>query len=831
LDLLVLASAFAQSLTGTVTDEKGDPLPFTTIYVLNTSSGGSTNEQGLYEMTLEPGLYDVVFQYVGYKRVVKEIIITAGASKVVDVQLHPELIRLKEVVINSKDRDPAYAVIREAMRKRKYHLDELSAYTCRVYIKGNQHIDKAPGRVFGFNVPIDTGIIYLSESVSDLAFIRPDKYSERMISSKVSGQNNAFSFNMASEMIVNFYENLLQVEGLTERGFVSPIASNAFFYYDYKLRSAYQEGEYLINKIEVIPRRKNDPVLAGFIYIVEDSWRIHSVDLMIAQKKQIDFVDSLRLKQVYAPLDYGVWVLLSQRFDFRIAAFGFEGNGYFVGVYSDYQIEPRYKLAAVDKLKGPTATQVDTLKKNERKLLAQPKKNFGREVLIIEENANKREDVYWETMRPVPLTPFEKKDYRIKDSLLIVKESKPFKDSIDQKRNNLSLSKIFVTGYNYQQSYHKRFLSFDPLYKIVQYNTVEGFVTNLNMSYTRYFDDNRFYRITPTARYGFSSERFYGKLRANYYFDPKTFSSAQVEFGNFITQFSDQDPITPLVNSFETLVRGRNLMKLYEKTFIHTRFRKEVLNGVLLSARFHWENRSSLYNTSEISIAKGEDREFTSNVPINRERINTQFPTHQASILDLSVIYHPGQRYISRPDQKVLLINKWPSFTFSYLQGIGGFLGSDINYNKLSVKMTDDLTLGLLGVGEVFLETGVFPSADRMYFMDFQHFNGNGAFLVRFDPGNFQLLDYYLFSTNKSYFKGQYEHHFNGFITNKIPLVRKTKVQMVATVNYLHTPYLKHYAELGFGLEHILKVGRLDFFTSYEAGSYRAFRIRLGLGF
>lgn len=821
-----------QSIRGTITDEHGSPLAFTTIYVLNTSIGATTNADGQYEMDLPPGLYDIVFQYIGYKREVKEVITVAGMTKILNLQLVPEVYELKGVVVNASDKDPAYAVIREAISKRSYHLFEVNAYTCRVYIKGNQHLEKAPKRVFGFNVPIDTGIVYLSESISELTFAQPNRYKERMISSKVSGQNNAFSFNMASEMMINFYENLIQVEGVTERGFVSPIASNAFFYYDYKLRGAFQEGEFLVNKIEVIPKRKNDPVLAGFIYIIEDSWRIHSVDLRLQQRGQIDFVDSLSLKQVFAPLDQGIWMLLSQRFDFRLKAMGFEGNGYFVAGFSDYRIEPRYKLEKVDSIKGPATSQVKELPKNEKKIIRnKPKREFSREVLVIEEDANKRDSIYWEKMRPMPLTAYEALDYKIKDSLLVIKESEPYRDSIDDKVNNLSLSKIFVTGYTYQQSFEKRNLSFDPIYRTLLFNSVEGLVANLNITYTQNFEDNRFYRISPTLRYGFSSGRPYGKLRLYYYYNPKRFSSMQIEGGNFISQFNSDDPISPLANTYETLINRRNFVKLYEKLFLNTRYRTEIANGVLFTGRLNWEQRTSLDNSSDFSILDRENRSFTSNDPENIEVSDTDFPVHQATVFDLSLIFQPGQRYISRPDQKVLLINRWPTFTLTYIKGLKGVLGSDVDYDKLAVSVTDELPLGLFGVGNAKFETGFFPRNNQMYFPDFEHFSGNITFLARFTLGNYQLLDYYRFSTQKSYVMGHYEHHFNGFIINKMPLLRKTKVQAVATINYLSSPHLSNYTEWGIGLEHILKILRVDFFTSYIRDDHQAYGIKVGLGF
>ena len=49
-----------------------------------------------------------------------------------------------------------------------------------------------------------TGIIYMSESVSKYNFKQPNKIKEEMISSLVSGNNQAFSYNQASEMFFNF---------------------------------------------------------------------------------------------------------------------------------------------------------------------------------------------------------------------------------------------------------------------------------------------------------------------------------------------------------------------------------------------------------------------------------------------------------------------------------------------------------------------------------------------------------------------------------------------------------------------------------------------------
>ena len=145
--------------------------------------------------------------------------------------------------------------------------------------------------------------------------------------------------------------------------------------------------------------------------------------------------------------------------------------------------------------------------------------------------------------------------------------------------------------------------------------------------------------------------------------------------------------------------------------------------------------------------------------------------------------------------------------------------------------MDQEVKMGLLGKGQYLLEWGHFTHTDSLSFIDYQHFNGNQTFFAGFEMENFYLLDYYLYSTNDTYFQGHYEHHFNGFIFNKIPLMRKLKLQAVAGIHYLHTDTANNYWELGFGVEHIFKILRVDFYTSFLDGKSQDNGFKIGLGF
>src|SRR5690349_7193745 len=69
LTFLFCLSSFAATITGTITDDKGVPLPFASVSVKGTSKGAIANSQGKYVITLEQGSYQFVCQHIGYKTV------------------------------------------------------------------------------------------------------------------------------------------------------------------------------------------------------------------------------------------------------------------------------------------------------------------------------------------------------------------------------------------------------------------------------------------------------------------------------------------------------------------------------------------------------------------------------------------------------------------------------------------------------------------------------------------------------------------------------------------------------------------------------------------
>ena len=70
------------------------------------------------------------------------------------------------------------------------------------------------------------------------------------------------------------------------RGYVSPIADGAFNFYRFKYLGTFYEDGKAINKIQVIPKRKFEPLFYGTINITDDDWRIHSLELSLGKDRK-----------------------------------------------------------------------------------------------------------------------------------------------------------------------------------------------------------------------------------------------------------------------------------------------------------------------------------------------------------------------------------------------------------------------------------------------------------------------------------------------------------------------------------------------------------------
>ncbi len=793
---LLLTNCFAQQLKGTTYNEKNEPLPFVNISIDGTGLGTASNQNGIYNLPLKNGTYTVSYRCVGYTTVKKEITINSKDVPL-DVTLIEQQVEIKPYYVTGGE-DPAYGIIRMAQKKRKFYLNQVENYQFDSYIKGSAFLRNAPEKVMGRDVFLDgldstrSGMIYLSESVSKV-YLKGDDKKEIMVSSKVAGRSQGFSWNSALEFQLNFYENLVPTP-VTDRDVVSPIATDAMTYYKYKLLGEYLDNDgRTIYKIEVKPILTGSPLVNGIIEIQDSTWRIHSIDIFCSKDNGMDLLDTLKMKVIFVPITKDIWLKGSQQFDFKFKfdLFKIKGDGNFLGSFNNYLLNPTYE-----------------------------KGFFNGEVVKINEESNKKSDAYWDSIRPVPLTKAEEKDYDFKDSLEELRESKQYLDSLDRKKNRFKATDL-ITGYTWRNSYKQlQFYVSSPLMGF-HFNTVEGIVLTENFSFQKRWKEQKSQLdINTSIRYGFDSRNLYLKGGIRYRFNSTNRWYIGLDGGQYVSQFNQQ-VMPELHNSLYTIFLEINHWRLYQKTYVKLYAGGEVVNGFRMDLSAEYETLKMVQNANPLTqfYINNGNRSFGSNDDFDQPVSMPQLPISRICT-QIKLSYTPGQKFMSRPKFKINYPSKWPTFSLEAKINFTELFYNNTYYPNILLKagIDHDIDMGIIGNSEYYLEGGLFV-IQPSYFIDYAHFNTTQtAFSPRDELRSYWTLPYYQGSTNMWYAEAHYQHHFKGWFLGKIPGIKKAKIYEVVGFHFLYTPQIKDYYEFTVGLENIFRIIRIDFVGGFVRG-------------
>lgn len=795
--LLLPTSLLAQAvLQGKITNTFNAPLAYASVYVKGNTKGTVANSEGLYTLELSPGSYTIVCAFVGYQKQEKKVEVKAG-KQTVDFQLNFQQTELMDVVVKANAEDPAYEIIRNAIKKRKEYLNEVKQWQTTVYMKGMIRMYKMPERILGRKIDpnrdvIDStgkGIVYFSESLTRYSRRLPKDYKEEVISAKVSGNSSGFGFNSPQDLEINLYENNIQIEGLNSRGFVSPISDNALGFYRYKYEGSYFEDGKEVLRVKVIPKRKYEPLFAGgFLEIMDGSWRIHGVNLGLNKESQLELVDSLLIRQQYFPVNNKIWMPQNTEISASFGIFGIKAGASFVAVYSDYDFSK------------DIAKVFDT-----------------RVIKSVDTAANKKSLTYWDSIRPMPLTAEERLDYLKKDTLEKKFNDPRYLDSLAKRGNKFKPLGFLLSGYSYTKHSQKWSVRTSGILPGVSYNTVEKWVFEATPSFVRWGDTGA-YSIGARLRYGFGTKRLYasGTISKTVGQDYRKRWNLALSGGQNIYQINPTAPIQALNNSLATLLYTANYMKLYQKTFGTLSARRALQNGMVLRMQVSYEDRKPLDNIdTTYKWRQYKDRRFTSNYP--EELPAGSFVRHQALITSVGLRWQPGVRFIEYPNRRFAVGSDKPVFNLNFTKAWSGVLGADANFGKWLLSIEDGLNMKLGGSLSYYAEVGGFINNRNVQLPDWRHFNGNQTIVASPFVRSFQLAPYYANSTRDRFFaSGHVEWHLNGLLTNKIPLFRRLNWNLVTGSNAFLVDANRNYFEVFVGLENIFKTLRIDWVAGYD---------------
>jgi hypothetical protein len=271
-----------------------------------------------------------------------------------------------------------------------------------------------------------------------------------------------------------------------------------------------------------------------------------------------------------------------------------------------------------------------------------------------------------------------------------------------------------------------------------------------------------------------------------------------------VQEFSNIPQIDVFFNTITCLFYKRSNLKLFQQKFVQIGYERELFNGFSANIAVGYFDRTPLQNKTNYSfVQKKHPEDYAPNFVASNPAFASIMPHYHANTIETILTYTPGSQYISLSFQKIATGSKYPTFQLTYTQAFA-FKAGDANFQKVKLSVYDKTTLGIFGNLSWKISTGQFLQQKQVYFPDMFHFKGNETKVHVGDFDVFYLMPYYAFSNTKPYLEAHAEQAFQGFLLNKIPLVRKLQLNEYVGLHLLKQASTNPYLELNVGVERML---------------------------
>ena len=857
------AGIFSQGVRGTIVDEQGNPLPNVSIYIPEERTGTITNINGNYEISLPRGEYDLVFQSLGFKQ--RTFNLTIRDTWIdIDLELEPQSYRLREVVINPSGEDPAYAIMRKAIGMAPYYLRQTREYEAEVYLKGSFRMDKIPKllknsftiSVNDNEVPLEEGRTYTMESMNEITFTAPDTFKHTVLASRTSfpagDESTALGFINSS-----FYE--------PDNGMViSPLAPQAMRHYKFRYEGYFDEGNFEINKIKVIPKRKSQQLVSGYVYIVQDLWNLHSVDVTAEM-----FFGDIRVKQVFQPVSEKAWLPVTHQFDLDIAVMGVKAKVDYSGSVKYKQVKLNEELNIPSLLTSQTTNpeqseekkpaeepQKDKTQQKLKELLTKDEltnremmkmarlmeKESGEEDepksleltnayhMDVKKDSLKKDSSYWNAMRPIPLTAIEQESFAIGDSLTKTGTAK--KDSAKKTSFFDKVASFSTFGRRFHLADSSVIVDYNGLIglKNVNFNPVDGWNYKQSLNLRWYQDSIHRMTLIPEVAWAFSRDDVMWNVALSQTYAPLLRGEFDISAGDYTTDFKPHDiEIAPFTDMVASLFFKENYKRYFGQRYLNLQNGIDLANGLRwdISTKYEW--LEPMNNNTNYSFFR-KDENYYPNIPENNST-DAGAPGKQESFSwRTGLTCTPQYFYRIEKGRKIMSHSKYPTFRLFVEQGTKA-LDSDANYLLLEGGIEQKKEAGFFPALSWHASGGWFVRNDEMHFSHYKHFNASDIPVRMTDRPAFRLLNDYEASTNEWYAMAHLKYSSPYLLLKNLPVLSNRLWQESLHLDYLHTPQLRNYLQIGYSVDQIFMMGSIGVFAGFEDGHYRHWGISAVLAF
>jgi hypothetical protein len=747
-------TAIAQSTTikGTITDAKtGETLPFVSILIPGTTMGTASDADGKYAMTLREEHKIVKFTYVGYLSVEKPI--TPGIEQVINVKLAVDASMLKEVTIKGKGRyrnkdNPAVQLIREVIAHKDQNkmaandFVEYEQYEKISFALSNLSDNFKEKRIFRnyqflFQDQDSTAMggknllpAYIQEKLSQIYF-RKNPYTKKqwVLANRraefdakfVDNDGLSAYFNRLYED-VNLYENDISI---ATNLLLSPIANTAPTFYKFFIRDTIKTETPWLVELGFVPRNKTDMLFEGKLFITLDgNYGVQNAYLTVNKDINLNFMRDLEARLEYEKGPDGRYHPIKTTLGMEFALG--EKNAGFYG-----QRVVNFKNYTVNQ------SRPDSVYSGPSEQIA-----FNPDV--------KTGEAFWAGARHLPLEKMELNIYKNVDTL----------QTIPSFRRTMDITTLLLSGY---KSFGK--VEVGPVNTFYSFNPVEGFRLRFGGRTTTDFS-KRFYLETYAA-YGFKDQKWKYFLSGTYSFNNKSVYHFPL---NYIRASYQRD----------TKIPGQDLQFVQEDNFLLS-FKRGDNNRWLYNDVYKLEYVREFESRFSYKIGFTQWKQTPAGI-LRYERFNNEGELQNVGGLsnteaNVELRYAPHEQYYQGKLYRTPIINKYPIFTLRYNAGLKGVFEGQNRYHNVSANITKRVYLSQFGYADVTAE-GSYILGNKILFPLLTVHRANQTYAYQLNSYN--LMNFLEFVSDH-YASLDVQYYLNGFLFNKIPLLKKLKLREVVS--------------------------------------------------
>ena len=587
--IIIFISKFIFSQTseikGRITDkETNSPLPYATILLSGTNKGTVSNDQGEFSFKLESGEYVLIVRYVGYKSDSTKILIPS--KKQIEISLMKQPILFPEIVVSGED--PAYRIIREAIKRKRINKKGLNNFEYNAYSK---NVMKSSGEIAfveeaiikGYNKP------YSWEKEFILKRHRTENQKEMQYSvSAISDFTDKYMLDFSSDTLTLLMNKVYL-----------PIADNAFDYYDYKLINRIKTNSGPVYVIKVIPLSNIQPLVEGTIYIEGENYSIVKVELKTSKGVRFPYIQNLNLKfkQTLGKYD-GYWLPDYVELD---ASFEFNLGG----------------LIGIEPLSFQTINSINEYKINQPipdSVIIAVRSQFGgftSDTSIVRKDKTPPAEISAKDMkelRPIPLTKYEDKAFADLDSTKTLDKTIKVTGALS---GLVSLSS--GSRNSSEPNFFWKMAEFLMTFLYADNNRV-GYVS-LGGKYKSDFFSNKI-SLDAFGGYSFGIRKPVGSFLIGYRPHNLFFNVIEFELFNKINEWQGLNPYSRFLNTASVLLGFEDQFNYYLSTGYSIGLTKRINKNFVSSFYFSSDKQTSLKDNNYFSIFN-RNRYLRTNPEIN----------------------------------------------------------------------------------------------------------------------------------------------------------------------------------------------------------------------